>query len=105
LGCMTLDASPRITPTIAHWRSDLPLSLVDSSASLLIESEREFMLHIGVNGWNELEDIASEPIGFGRFGVTIENLSSLRSLEFTRQWVDGSWEEIDHAIEVVQTTA
>lgn len=85
---------------IAHWRSDLPITLVASKAQLLIESDQEFMLHIGLNGWNVLQDLSSEPIGLGRFGVTIDHMTALTSLEFTRQWVDGSWEGTDYAIEV-----
>ncbi len=106
LGCMTAKTDPpdpSVSCVTAHWRSDLPVSSVPADASLLIESEREFMLHIGVNGWNELEDISSEPIGLGRFGVTIENLKALRSVEFTRQWVDGSWEGLDHIIDVLRS--
>jgi glucoamylase len=102
LGCMIPSSKmmSNDSSVVVHWRSDIPVSRINSNVGLLIEAEREFALHIGVNGWQQVRDIASESIGLGRFGVSIQDVSDFESLEFTRQWSDGSWEGQDYRLDV-----
>jgi glucoamylase len=105
LGCMVPDSFPlsnsttlSMTPTAAHWRSDVPIAVLAPGKKLLIEAERAFTLHLGMNGWNEITDMASEPIGLGRFGVMLHLQPNWESIQFTRHWPDGTWEGQDHNI-------
>ena len=98
LGCMLPGLAALPPAELTHWRSDVPTVLVNANSRLLIEADSEFMLHVGVNGWREIRDMASEPIGLGRYGVTLNDVSSIDSLEFTRRWLDGVWEGHDYSI-------
>jgi hypothetical protein len=99
-------ASERVRPNgtpiprvVSHWRDDFPLSSVASGSAVTIEADEEFTLLVGVDGRRDVEDIESELLGLGRYGVTLEAAPIFRSFEFTRRWSDGSSED-EHRIRV-----
>ncbi len=86
LDCIDQHRMGRRLSGAIHWRSDLPVDQIPTGARLIIEDNRPFMLHVGVNGWQEVEDIESEELGLGRHGVALEANAAFSSFEFTRWW-------------------
>ena len=68
---------------------------------LLIERDRPFVLHAGLNGWGDVRDLPSEPLGLGRHGVVLDRHAlGLTSLAWTTfDPVTGAWEGVDHVVE------
>ena len=68
---------------------------------LLIEMQSPFILHIGFDGWNSVEDRPSAPLPFGRHGVclTRAEVAGRSVLDFTRYFLnEGRWEGVDHHV-------
>jgi glucoamylase len=90
-----LKATP---PGQAHWREHAPCQTVEHDTPLIIEGDQPFQLHLGVDGWQNIVDLESEPLGFGLYGVRVEaaKLGAQHSLEFTRHFADErGWEGHD----------
>jgi glucoamylase len=86
-----------------HWRTDTPFDVLPATRDLLIEMERPFVLHMGFDGWQAIEDRPSSPLAFGRHGVRVRRaeLTGRMVLDFTRYFVkDAKWEGIDHSIKL-----
>ena len=65
--------------------------------------ERPFVLHMGFDGWQAIEDRTSTPLPFGRHGVRLRRteLAGRSALDFTRYFVkDAKWEGRDHSIKL-----
>jgi glucoamylase len=63
--------------------------------------ESPFVLHMGFDGWQAIEDRPSAPHVFGRHGVRLrkDELAGKRVLDFTRYLIhDSKWEGADHRI-------
>lgn len=84
-----------------HWRDAAPVTNLPSGRSLVIEARRPFNLHYGVDGWQRVQDSASQPLGLGMHGVVLETtaLATAAELNFTRYLSDeGRWEGTDHRV-------
>ncbi|MEO8802186.1 MAG: glycoside hydrolase family 15 protein [Rudaea sp.] len=88
---------PRVAQ-VAHWRDQTPCRAVNRSRVLLIEASAPFTLHLGIDGWKQVRDLCSAPIGFDLHGVRLDVAGSgaQQSLEFTRHFNDArGWEGHD----------
>ena len=86
-----------------HWRTDTPFDVLPAERDLLIEMERPFVLHMGFDGWQAIEDRPSAALAFGRHGVRVKRaeLAGRGVLDFTRYFIkDTKWEGSDHSIKV-----
>lgn len=79
-----------------HWRDSVPFDELPSGGTILVESDRPFTLHFGHDGWQEVRDEQSQPVGLDVQAVRLPaaTLRGLGSLEFTRRFDDG-WEGRD----------
>lgn len=57
----------------------------------MIEAAAPFTLHAGFNGWQEIADRDSEPLGLGMHGVRLDpdEITTHASVEFTRRFESG----------------
>jgi glucoamylase len=86
-----------------HWRTDTPFDALPAQRDLLVEMERPFVLHMGFDGWQAIEDRPSTPLPFGRHGVRLRRaeLAGRSVLDFTCYFVkDSKWEGRDHSIKL-----
>ena len=84
-----------------HWRRDVPFDSLPAGRDLLIDLAQPFVLHVGFDGWQGIDDRASSPLPFGRHGVrlTAVELRGRGALDFTlRDPGDGRWEGRDYRI-------
>ena len=67
----------------------------------MIEDREPFVLHLGVDGWQRIEDRQAALAPFGLWSVRIaqHELQSAAQLNFTRRYKRG-WEQRDHLIEL-----
>jgi glucoamylase len=87
-----------------RWRNETPVATLVTGRTLQVEDRRDFTLHLGWDGWQEVEDLPSQPLPFGLWGVAIgaERYSGRKQLNFTRRYADG-WEGQDHSVELTDT--
>jgi glucoamylase len=86
-----------------HWRTDTPFDVLPKDRDFLIEMGSPFVLHMGFDGWQAIEDRSSAPLSFGRHGVRLRRaeLAGRGVLDFTRYFVkDAKWEGINHQIQL-----
>jgi glucoamylase len=84
-----------------HWRTAAPLERLPTAVDLLVEDSTPFVLRLGVDGWQQVRDIAARPIGLGQYGVTLDPRAIGASgwIDFTRYFPDeGRWEGEDHRV-------
>lgn len=88
--------------TTWFWRTDAPVGRLPGGRALVVESPEPFVLHYGFDGWQEVAERASAPLGLGMHGVRLEphELAGRALLDFTRRFGDGAWETVDHAVEL-----
>ena len=82
-----------------HWRTDTPFDALPAHRDLLVEMESPFVLHMGFDGRQAVEDRPSAPLAFGRHGVRLRKneFAGNRVLDFTRYFIrDSKWEGADH---------
>ncbi len=90
-------AVPR-PPAVTHWREQAPCRAVARAGVLLVEADAPFVLHLGRDGWQRVNEHASVPAGFGLHGVRLQvvALGAQASLEFTRRFLgERGWEGQD----------
>jgi glucoamylase len=84
-----------------HWRIDTPFDALPADRDLLVEAAVPYVLHLGFDGWHDIEDRPSAPLPFGRHGVRLNQgeLAGRGVLDFTLQFVEGGqWEGTNHHI-------
>ncbi len=83
-----------------HWRSEAPFERLPAGRDLLVEAHRPFVVHAGFDGWRDVHERPSRPLGLGMHGVrwSSRELAGHDSLEFTRRDEDGTWEGTDHFV-------
>jgi glucoamylase len=69
-------------PRVRHFRREVPLGTLAPGEGLLVEEREPFVLHLGVDGWQRVRDVASQPLPLGLHGVLLD-LEGAESLEFT----------------------
>ncbi|HEX6137615.1 MAG TPA: glycoside hydrolase family 15 protein [Casimicrobiaceae bacterium] len=90
-------------PAAWHWREELPFPSLPGGHDLVIEADTAFALHIGFDGWLDVEDRRSTPLGFGRHGVRLASsaLAQRRKIDFTRRYAGPErWECVDHEVRI-----
>jgi glucoamylase len=96
----------RAPPAARHtrWCNETPVTALATGRKLLIEDRRDFTLHLGWDGWQDVEDLESEALPFGLWGVVIDpaRYRGRGRLNFTRRY-GGRWEGQDHVVEFVDT--
>jgi glucoamylase len=84
-----------------HWRDAAPFTHLPAGRDLLIEASEPFGLHVGVDGWQGVRDLASTPLGLGMHGVrlTAAGLQDHTEVNFTRfDPTAERWEGRDHTV-------
>ena len=84
-----------------YWRSEVSFDTLPANRSLVIEDSRPFLLHIGMDGWHEVQDRAAQPLGLGMHGVRLDRsvLVPGAQLNFTRFYPqENRWEGEDHTV-------
>ena len=84
-----------------YWREEVPFPALPAGRSLVVEDRQPFVLHLGFDGWQKVEDRASVPLGLGMHGVRIDSrkLTLRKELNFTRFFTEpGRWEGLDHSV-------
>lgn len=76
-----------------YWYDTISCGSVSSKYKLWIQANSSFNLHYGFDGWNDIQDKASQALGFGMHGVCL-NLKNLagKTINFTRHFDDNGWE-------------
>jgi glucoamylase len=101
LGAVAARCRQPRTIEVWHWRVDTPLDRLPFGADLLVEDAVPFVLHLGVDGWQQVRDIEARPAGLGQFGVRLDPraFGARISIEFTRFFPEGlRWEGRDHQV-------
>jgi glucoamylase len=100
LDCVVDRYSSNPAAQVAHIRFEP--TITTAAPVLLIESSRPFRLHFGVDGWNELRDANSRPVGLDRHGVRITRLDFPRARSIAWTTYDpatSTWEGADHLVQ------
>lgn len=68
-----------------HWRPGTPFAALPEGRDLVIDLPTAFVLHLGYDGWQSVEDRLSSPLQFGRQGVrlTARDFAGRHSVDFT----------------------
>ncbi len=84
-----------------HWRSEVPVHFLENGRGLLVEDREAFTLHVGRDGWQQIEEIAAvrQPLGLWGVPLSAQRLLGARELNFTRRYARG-WEGVDHRVEL-----
>jgi glucoamylase len=88
-----------------HWRPDLTFDVVPAGRDVLVDMPAPFVLHLGFDGWQSLEDRPSTPLAFGRHGVRLaaKDFDGRLVADFTIYLVDtAQWEGRDHHVRLAQ---
>jgi glucoamylase len=91
-----------------HWRPDLTFDVVPAGRDVLVDMPAPFVLHLGFDGWQSLEDRPSTPLAFGRHGVRLaaKDFDGRLVVDFTIYLVDTKqWEGRDHHVRLPQPGA
>ncbi|MGH7867134.1 MAG: hypothetical protein ACREP9_05720 [Candidatus Dormibacteraceae bacterium] len=85
----------------AVWTDAAPIAELPAGRSLVIEDERLYTLHFGMNEWQQVAARVAVPFGIVyRVRLRRDELRG-RSLHFTRYYPeDDRWEGVDHLIRI-----
>lgn len=80
-------------PATSYWRSAVPVPELVPGRALVIEDGQPFTLHYGHDGWTEVAERTSAPLGMSMNGVRFSaaDLQGWSSLEFRRRYGE-SWD-------------
>ena len=83
------------------WTDATPLEEIPAGRSLVIEDERPFVLHFGLDGWRGVSDRPSFPFdGVHRVSLLRTDLRGA-ILNFTRFYSsEARWEGVDHLVRI-----
>jgi glucoamylase len=86
-----------------HWRETQPFAALPAGRGLLVEAACPFRLHHGYDGWQDVADTPSRPLGLGFHGVYFAAADVARhgALDFTFYLPDsGRWGGVDYHIDL-----
>ena len=74
---------------------------LERGRALRIEDREPFTLHMGFDGWQEIQDrtAKAEPFGIWSVVLTADELARYSQLNFTRRYA-ASWENVDHIVQL-----
>jgi glucoamylase len=84
-----------------HWRPDAPFETLPDACDLLVDRAEPFLLHLGFDGWEGIEDRRSTPLAFGRHGVRLgpADFRGRSTVEFTMYLTDQArWDGRDYRV-------
>jgi len=84
-----------------YWRSEVSFDTLPANRSMVIEDSQPFLLHMGKDGWQAVQDLESKPLGLGMHGVRLDRSELIpgAQLNFTRFYAQGNqWEGEDHTV-------
>jgi len=86
----------------ACWTPGAPLANIGKHQALLILLPEPALVHIGVNGWQEVHDMPTSPSTLGIHWIEFDTVSRnhVRSVEFTWRQPGGAWHGRDYRIAV-----
>ncbi|MGH8137987.1 MAG: glycoside hydrolase family 15 protein [Steroidobacteraceae bacterium] len=86
-------------PDCWHWRDEVPVLRLEAGRGLLIEDREPFSVHLGFDGWRQIQDrrAAARPFGLWSVGLSAQELAGHTELNFTRRHANG-WEGVDHRV-------
>jgi glucoamylase len=90
-------------PRTRHWRRSVPIAELPLGCALVVEAPEAFVLHVGTDGWRDVHDLRSQPIGLDMNGVRIPAtaLRGHEALDFTFYFPDGDrWSGEDHHVRI-----
>ncbi|GHF44221.1 glucoamylase [Deinococcus metalli] len=89
-----------------RWRNETPFTVLPAGRALTVESPVPFTLHVGWDGWQDVQDVEAAPGSFGVWLVRLgrDALTGRGSVQFTRRFESG-WEGTDHHVSVQGTTS
>jgi len=93
--------APPPAPRFAVWRFNNKRRTVAPGAILRIETLARATVHVGVDGWTRVRDVASTDTNLGVWiaDVDVAALGAARSIEFTFYWPDADrWEGADFQV-------
>ena len=95
-------AAPR-APNASRWRDGTPLASLPQGRDLVVEDDRPFTLHYGLDGWDSPQDRTAKQGAFGlwRVRLTAEELAGHRAVVFTRAHGD-QWDGTDHHVTIAK---
>lgn len=80
-----------------HWRDCIPFDALPARNALLVEATSPFTLHVGTDGWRDVLDQNSRPVGLDVHAVRLDaaSLHGHQTVEFKRRFADdaGGWED------------
>ncbi|HLY06963.1 MAG TPA: glycoside hydrolase family 15 protein [Rhizomicrobium sp.] len=84
-----------------HWRIDTPFDVLPQGRDLLVDLATPFVLHLGFDGWQSVQDKPSIALPFGRHGVrlTAEDFGRWTIVNFTFYFPDEDrWQGADYHV-------
>jgi glucoamylase len=95
-------AGNRPDATTWVWTPGAPISRVPPGKDLLILLPLPARLHLGFEGWSNIQDLTSMPLGLELHGINLSSslLAGHHRLDFTWQWWEGDWVGEDFHIEL-----
>ena len=91
---------PVIRPAAAwHWRDEVPVWRLKKGCALRIEDRQPFTLHLGFDGWQQVQDrdAVTQPFGMWSVLLTADELSRYKQVDFTRRY-GTAWEGVNHRV-------
>ncbi len=84
------------------WSPGAPIAHLAAGSALLILLPRPATLHFGFDGWQDIRDLPSQPLGLELHGITLaaDFPRGRRRLDFTWQWREGAWQGEDFGIDL-----
>lgn len=84
------------------WTPGAPIVRLAAGRALLILLPAPAVLHLGFDGWEDVQDRATQAVGLEFHGLTLsaDSLRGRRCLDFTWRWRDGGWRGDDTRIDL-----
>ena len=86
------------------WRFNNRITRIPRGKRLRVEVMASAMIHWGVNGWQDVQDVDTTQSAFSTYYVDlpVDELPAGTTVQFTFYWHGtGCWEEADYSVEIV----
>ncbi|MGW8229391.1 MAG: glycoside hydrolase family 15 protein, partial [Gammaproteobacteria bacterium] len=89
----------------ACWTPSARITLIAKHQTLVLLLPEAAVLHIGINGWQNIRDLTTRPSAVGLHYVEFHPELETHSIEFTWRLHSGSWHERDYQLTVLPRQA